>query len=189
MTTPVPVLLSFFFLFFFSFGIRDVNAQYEDVRCKCICPDTAVVNGTQSHRKLYIENVPPNKCDCTNVVLPRVGDDIKGKEKEFCPRCECKYESRNTTTIKVVVIIVIWIISLLVIYMLFLVCLDPLLNKKTTTQYQEHNNEEDESETHSQPLRASGAGVLNRVGQTTDKWKKTVQEQRRHIYDRHTILN
>ena len=47
----------------------------------------------------------------------------------------------------------------------------------------------DESETHSQPLRASGAGVLNRVGQTTDKWKKTVQEQRRHIYDRHTILN
>ena len=59
------------------------------------------MNGTQSHRKLYIENVPPNKCDCTNVVLPRVGDDIKGKEKEFCPRCECKYESRNTTTIKV----------------------------------------------------------------------------------------
>ncbi|KAK4007918.1 uncharacterized protein CG1161 [Daphnia magna] len=189
MTTSVPVLLSFSLLFFFSFGIRDVKAQYEDVRCKCICPDTAVVNGTQSHRKLYIENVPPNKCDCTNVVLPRVGDDIKGKEKEFCPRCECKYESRNTTTIKVVVIIVIWIISLLVIYMLFLVCLDPLLNKKTTTQYQEHNNEEDESETHSQPLRASGAGVLNRVGQTTDKWKKTVQEQRRHIYDRHTILN
>ena len=42
---------------------------------------------------------------------------------------------------------------------------------------------------HSQPLRVSGAGVLNRVGQTTDKWKKTVQEQRRHIYDRHTILN
>ena len=81
-----------------------MNAQYEDVRCKCICPDTAVVNGTQSHRKLYIENVPPNKCDCTNVVLPRVGDDIKGKEKEFCPRCECKYESRNTTTIKVKVI-------------------------------------------------------------------------------------
>ena len=78
-----------------------MTAQYEDVRCKCICPDTAVVNGTQSHRKLYIENVPPNKCDCTNVVLPRVGDDIKGKEKEFCPRCECKYESRNTTTIKV----------------------------------------------------------------------------------------
>lgn len=78
-----------------------LQAQYDDVRCKCICPDTAVVNGTQSNRKLYIDNVAPNKCDCTNVVLPRLGEDIKGKEKEFCPRCECKYESRNTTTIKV----------------------------------------------------------------------------------------
>jgi len=88
----------------------------------------------------------------------------------------------------VVVIIVIWIISLLVIYMLFLVCLDPLLNKKTQLPYQEQNNEEDES-VHGQPLRMSGTGVLNRVGHQQDKWKRQVQEQRRHIYDRHTILN
>jgi hypothetical protein len=39
--------------------------------------------------------------NCDTVILPRVGDDIKGKEQEFCPRCECKYESRNTTIIKV----------------------------------------------------------------------------------------
>ena len=77
------------------------KALFEDVRCICICPDTAVVNGTQSHRQSYIDNVPPNKCDCVNVILPQVGDDIKIKEKEFCPLCECKYESRNTTTIKV----------------------------------------------------------------------------------------
>lgn len=165
------------------------QALFEDVRCICICPDTAVVNGTQSHRQSYIDNVPPNKCDCVNVILPQVGDDIKIKEKEFCPLCECKYESRNTTTIKVVVIIVIWIISLLVIYMLFLVCLDPLLNKKTQLPYQEQNNEEDEGGPHAQPLRMSGTGVLNRVGHQQDKWKRQVQEQRRHIYDRHTILN
>jgi hypothetical protein len=66
-----------------------------------------------------------------------VGDKIKGKEQEFCPRCECKYENRNTTVIKVVVIIVIWIISLLCIYMLFLMCLDPLLNKRAKANYQE----------------------------------------------------
>ena len=77
------------------------KALFEDVRCICICPDTAVVNGTQSHRQSYIDNVPPNKCDCVNVILPQVSDDIKIKEKEFCPLCECKYESRNTTTIKV----------------------------------------------------------------------------------------
>lgn len=96
---------------------------------------------------------------CESVVLPKLGDQIKGKEEIFCPRCDCKYENRNTTIIKVliflpntdqifhhcyvmyeintffiflqiVVIIVIWVISLLVIYMLFLICLDPLLNKR-----------------------------------------------------------
>lgn len=71
-----------------------------------------------------------------------MGDKIKGKEQEFCPRCQCKYENRNTTIIKVVVIIVIWVISLLVVYMLFLICLDPLLNKRVKANYQEHTNED-----------------------------------------------
>lgn len=106
---------------------------------------------------------------CESVVLPKLGDQIKGKEEIFCPRCDCKYENRNTTIIKVlfinrfyiaivylmeilillqiVVIIVIWVISLLVIYMLFLICLDPLLNKRihkasANIGYHEHNNEE-----------------------------------------------
>lgn len=103
--------------------------------------------------------------------MPKVGDQIKGKEEVFCSRCDCKYENRNTTIIKVpissltdfavamlynvmekfllqiVVIIVIWVISLLVIYMLFLICLDPLLNKRihkasANIGYHEHNNEE-----------------------------------------------
>ncbi|XP_032289860.1 uncharacterized protein CG1161 isoform X2 [Drosophila virilis] len=33
------------------------------------------------------------------------------------------------------------------------------------------------------------ANVLNRVGHQQDKWKRQVREQRRHIYDRHTMLN
>lgn len=80
--------------------------------------------------------------NCDGVILPRIGEDLKGKEQEFCPRCECKYENRNTTIIKVVVIIVIWVISLLVIYMAFLIILDPLLNKRVKGSYQEHTNEE-----------------------------------------------
>lgn len=38
---------------------------------------------------------------CENVVLPKVGEQIKGKEEVFCSRCDCKYENRNTTIIKV----------------------------------------------------------------------------------------
>lgn len=169
------------------------SQSYEDVRCKCVCPNPSVVNVTQSNRKLYIRNVPPNQCNCDNVILPQVGDEIKGKEQEFCPRCECKYESRNTSIIKYVVIIVIWIISLLVIYMLFLICLDPLLNKRVKGSYQEHNNEEDEPSTSVDGTTSHVMGVrgnvLNRVGHQQDKWKRQVREQRRNIYDRHTMLN
>jgi len=31
--------------------------------------------------------------------------------------------------------------------------------------------------------------VLNRVTNQQDKWKRQVQEQRRNIYDRHSMLN
>lgn len=83
--------------------------------------------------------------NCDGVILPKLEKlniHIAGKEQEFCPRCECKYENRNTSIIKVVVIIVIWVISLLVVYMLFLICLDPLLNKRIKNSYQEHTNED-----------------------------------------------
>lgn len=80
--------------------------------------------------------------NCEGVILPRVQKDLEGKEQEFCPRCECKYENRNTAIIQYVVIIVIWVISLLVVYMLFLICLDPLLNKRIKNSYQEHTNED-----------------------------------------------
>ncbi|XP_023238128.1 uncharacterized protein CG1161-like [Centruroides sculpturatus] len=91
----------------------------------------------------------------------------------------------------VVVILIIWVISLLVVYMLFLMCLDPLLNKRSTT-YEEHTNEEvnlDEPIAAMQRPRTSSTNVLNRVGQQQDRWKRQVQEQRRNIYDRHTMLN
>ncbi|XP_076306885.1 uncharacterized protein CG1161-like [Tachypleus tridentatus] len=164
--------------------------QYSDVRCKCVCPSTEVVNGTKTERKLYIGNVPPGDCNCDGVVLSQTGDDVKNREKEFCPRCECRYESRNTTTIRVVVIIIIWAISVLVVYMLFLMCLDPLLNRKRTA-YEEHQDEVTMEEpvppvVQPQPTTST---VFNRVGQQQDKWKRQVQEQRRHIYDRHTMLN
>lgn len=37
--------------------------------------------------------------DCDGVSVPAV--DNYNKTQELCPRCECKYESRNTGVIKV----------------------------------------------------------------------------------------
>uniref|UniRef100_A0A2M3Z3I6 Secreted peptide n=1 Tax=Anopheles braziliensis TaxID=58242 RepID=A0A2M3Z3I6_9DIPT len=170
--------------------------SYEDKRCKCICPSIKTVDNTTlegTDRMLIIDNVPPNKCNCDGVILPRIAGKIKeGKGQEICPRCDCKYENRNTTIIKVVVIIVIWIISLLVIYMLFLMCLDPLLNKRVKANYQEHTNEDDDTAVtvgNGQDMHVRDSNVLNRVGHQQDKWKRQVREQRRNIYDRHTMLN
>ncbi|XP_055693481.1 uncharacterized protein CG1161 [Lutzomyia longipalpis] len=182
---PIVVAIVFF---------TGTQAQYEDKRCKCICPSvSSVLNNTdETNRMLIIDNVPPSKCNCDGVILPRVGDKIKGKEQEFCPRCECKNEIRNTTIIKVVVIIVIWIISLLACYMAFLSCLDPLLNKRVKANYQEHTNEDEETSTPSSSSHQMGVrstNMLNRVGHQQDKWKRQVREQRRNIYDRHTMLN
>ncbi|CAH0546664.1 unnamed protein product [Brassicogethes aeneus] len=167
---------------------------YEDRRCKCVCPSlSSVTNRTDPLHTAHIRNisnVPPNKCNCQEVILPAIQGELKEKAQEFCPRCECKYEHRNTTIIQVVVIIVIWVISILVIYMAFLIILDPLLNKKIKGNYQEHTNEDDEAMagpmSHNMSVRGN---VLNRVGHQQDKWKRQVKEQRRNIYDRHTMLN
>ncbi len=36
---------------------------------------------------------------------------------------------------------------------------------------------------------ANSGGVLHRVGHHQSKWQRTVQEQRRNIYDKRTMLN
>ncbi|VVC40237.1 TMEM9 [Cinara cedri] len=169
--------------------------SYEDARCKCVC---TIVNGTEMYNKLYIANVLPSN-DCNGVSLPVIGE-VNNTKKELCPRCTCTYESRNTTTMKVVVLIVLCVISILVTYMLFLLCLEPMIRKrKLVGTYVEHTNEEDDlphavsldTRGGSDPMIsvASNSNVLNRFGHQQNKWKKQVKEQRKNIYDRHTILN
>jgi len=162
----------------------------------CVCPQPSEVNRSKSNGMVFNYPVPKEHCNCEYVVLPKLGVDIKGRENEFCPRCECKYESRNTTTIKVVVILVTWVISLLVVYMGFLLCLEPLLNKRRNAAalYQHQTNEDDlpadqDGPEPPHPLRPRPHDVLGRVGHHQDRWKRQVSEQRRNIYDRHTMLN
>uniref|UniRef100_A0A0A9YFX8 Uncharacterized protein CG1161 n=1 Tax=Lygus hesperus TaxID=30085 RepID=A0A0A9YFX8_LYGHE len=181
-------LAAFFIVCTFYLGFAEAN--YEDARCFCTC---TVINGTQRYKELHITNVPPNN-DCDSIPIDAI--DTPNKTQELCPRCECKYESRNTSIIKVVVAIVIWVISILVIYMFFLLCLDPLLNKRAKSSYVEHTNEEDDTTSvgpSGAPVSSHQMGVrgnvLNRVGHQQDKWKRQVREQRKNIYDKHTMLN
>ncbi|XP_023937991.1 putative protein 2 [Bicyclus anynana] len=128
----------------FSIFIASTLAQfYEDQRCRCVCPTTtSVINNTEkSNRTLYIAYVPPNKCNCYGVILPKVSDEIRDNAQLFCPRCDCKYETRNTTVIMVVVILVLWLIMLLIGYYLFLMLLECLVSKKQQNCTHTNNTE------------------------------------------------
>ena len=218
-STIFPASLStisiFLFLSIGSFFLPPSAAQFEDFRCKCICPSQEVVNATDTGRVVYIQPVAPENCNCQTVVKPN-----EKIAKEFCPRCDCHYETRNTKTIQVVIIIIICVISMLVVYMVFLLCLDPLMGRKSAA-YAEQRDEIDEaaamdgamsergsnaglsdvgsvnggaegrrgSEDPLSRRRESARNVLSRVGMQQDKWKQQVQEQRHAVFDRQTMLN
>lgn len=57
--------------------------------------------------------------------------------------------------------------------------------------FMNHLNISQDESTLSGPSQQMGArgNVLNRVTHQQDKWKRQVREQRRNIYDRHTMLN
>nr|KAG5711079.1 hypothetical protein BaRGS_004723 [Batillaria attramentaria] len=100
----------------------------------------------------------------------------------------------------VVVIFIICVVSMLFIYMLFLLCLDPLIARRPA-HYAEHTDEEVNLEDMTVPRMsqmepseraahlARQRSIINRVTDEQKRWKGTVQEQRRNIYDRHTMLN
>jgi len=189
--------------------LSPASAQFEDFRCKCICPSLEVVNATDTGRKVYILAVPPEDCNCETVVKPE-----EKIAKEFCPRCQCHYETRNTKTIQVVIIIIICVVSMLVVYMVFLLCLDPLMGRKSAAYAEQRDEAEDAASVEggdgamsergsTAGLGVDGAGsgavsrrgsesaknVLSRVGLQQDKWKQQVQEQRHAVFDRQTMLN
>jgi hypothetical protein len=169
-------------------------ASFEDTRCKCVCDKTWDATGKKT-RAVFTNTTRSELCDCEHVVTPVA-------PHQPCARCLCRTETRNTTTIKVVVIFIICVVSLLFIYMLFLICLDPLIQRRPTS-YQQHTNEEEDMSgvrpeastsptvgaTPTADMSARQRSLLNMVQKEQKKWKGTVQEQRRNIYDRHSMLN
>ena len=219
-------LSSCLLLFFLSSSSPVSASQHEDVRCKCICPDPAMLldnktspagNGntvSSSGRKLYIDNVSPQQCNCDWMVLTQLDPEYQKRSKEFCPRCECKYESRNLTTIKWVVVAVCSVITVLVVYMSVLLFMESGIPAAGRRLYQEQIDEEVSMEDQAAtgqagssstrvapftdinggdavhpPSRQHTNNIVERVNQQQSKWKKQILEQRRNIYDKHTMLN
>uniref|UniRef100_A0A3Q2ZRB1 Transmembrane protein 9 n=1 Tax=Kryptolebias marmoratus TaxID=37003 RepID=A0A3Q2ZRB1_KRYMA len=150
--------------------------NFEDVRCKCICPPYRNNSG-----HIYNKNVTQKDCTCLHVVepMPVPGHDVEA----YCLLCECKYEERSSTTIKVTIIIYLSVVGALLLYMLFLLLVDPLIRKHDPYTQPLHNEEDSES------AAARGNTVLERVEGAQQRWKKQVQEQRKTVFDRHKLLS
>ena len=160
------IMTPLFIIWVLCFSLVIGESLHQDSRCQCKCPDVSTVGANvgdrpmedyhlssetnHDTRSIYINSsVKAEDCDCLHVVLPRLNlNDTQAGS--FCPRCQCKYQVRSLTIIKVVVILVIWVISILVIYMGFLSCLEPLMNRRgaastisgrSGVSYREHRDE------------------------------------------------
>lgn len=98
---------------------------HSDFRCKCICPPFPSSNETQlssaiqlNQRRLYVGNTAPTQCNCLNIVKAHYKPNMKMRFRDFCHHCECKYQSRNTTTIMRNVVFFIAVLTGLVLYMM-----------------------------------------------------------------------
>ncbi|MXQ88091.1 hypothetical protein E5288_WYG017010 [Bos mutus] len=161
------------------------NKSSEDIRCKCICPPYRNISG-----HIYNQNVSQKDCNCLHVVepMPVPGHDVEA----YCLLCECKYEERSTTTIKVIIVIYLSVVGALLLYMAFLMLVDPLIRKPDAYTERLHSEEESEDARSAAAAAAFGSRantVLERVEGAQQRWKLQVQEQRKAVFDRHKMLS
>lgn len=74
--------------------------EFYDNRCICICPSFTVIKEAETNRKIYIDILNKENCSCENV-LSKWKPNQTEMLRQFCPRCQCNFEVRNTTTMKV----------------------------------------------------------------------------------------
>lgn len=117
--------------------------------------------------------------------MPVPGHDVEA----YCLLCECKYEERSTTTIKVIIVIYLSVVGALLLYMGFLMLVDPLIRKPDAYTERLHNEESEDARSAAAAFGPRANTVLERVEGAQQRWKLQVQEQRKTVFDRHKMLS
>ncbi|XP_035690157.1 putative protein 2 [Branchiostoma floridae] len=180
MMTRCTLLLPVFWLLLVLLADSvSAEGQYDDRRCKCVCPPRVINNVT---RKVYLKNnIARDDCECGKVVAPLPDNPV-----EFCLRCECEYESRNTMLMKVLVLFVLAVLGVLVVYAGFVMCLEPLCAKPQQAAFPDSGPRHAQDD---RPRLVRSASMLGRVDSARQRWKKQVEVQRVNVYDRRNILS
>ncbi|XP_046849221.1 transmembrane protein 9B-like [Xenia sp. Carnegie-2017] len=151
------------YLLTFVVFLKVTEAQYGDVRCKCVCPRDVL------KRNVVIKFVSVHNCTCVNLIQ---------LEESKCLRCRCDYEARNTVLIKVVVTFIVVVLVILIIYMIMLSILSLWKPRELSVR----------SDVLQERL-IQRSNTLNRLDSTVTKWKESVENQRRNVYNHHTMLS
>ncbi|XP_038049213.1 proton-transporting V-type ATPase complex assembly regulator TMEM9-like [Patiria miniata] len=158
------------------FGVT--KAQFEDCRCKCVCPG----DPHSKHKvNVTVVSVPALECTCQHVT---------GRSELECLRCECKFEVRSTTIIKIVVIFVLVLIGVLLAYLIALLIMDPGMLKRSETDRRRQPQEvlyQDAAEV--APGSSYFGRRLGRVGSAQKRWQHKVKQQRQDVFQDHTLLS
>lgn len=80
------IRLAIVFLTFFC--IVNGGDEFEDYRCKCVCPSFTVLPDSpmnDTHRRVYVDVVAPDNCTCERVVF-RTIQATASFQQRFCPR-------------------------------------------------------------------------------------------------------
>jgi len=75
-------------LLIFSSSLVFGGDEFEDYRCKCVCPSFTVLQDStvnETNRRVYIDVVPAENCTCPRVVFHNIPASPNFQER-FCPR-------------------------------------------------------------------------------------------------------
>lgn len=85
------MLNRFLILIIFSsslWHLIDCGDEFEDYRCKCVCPSFTVLQDPKmndTNRRVYVDVVPPDNCTCERVVFRTIKAESNFQQR-FCPR-------------------------------------------------------------------------------------------------------
>ena len=201
--------LSLLGLLLLSAGI--VSASFSDTRCKCDCAASKDHNITRPFIRIKVISSDLCKCEkmfeVRSVAPPDTSKDAtsellqKDTQVDYCNNnCNCKYETRNTFTIKFIVTFIVLVLSALCIYMVYLVFLDPYVTDKMQ-KLRNYPVGTFDNTSHSVGVSSSSTSVpgvatrhrnpsyLERVTDVQKRWKDKVEEQREAVYDKHAVLS
>jgi hypothetical protein len=88
MKIQLILINSHLLLIFFSSSFVSGGDEFEDYRCKCVCPSFTVINDpsvNETNRRVYVDVVPPDNCTCQRVVFHTIKAAPAFQER-FCPR-------------------------------------------------------------------------------------------------------